>query len=51
MTVRKDALAKSQRTSSTWFHHYKNIPELMAKSSRLIGLDGIDQWEEAQTVR
>jgi hypothetical protein len=51
MTVGKDALAKSQRTSTTWFHHYKNVPELMAKASRLLGLDGIDQWEEPQTVR
>jgi hypothetical protein len=24
---------------------------LMAKASRLVGLDGIDQWEEPQTVR
>jgi hypothetical protein len=23
----------------------------MAKASRLLGLDGIDQWEEPQTVR
>jgi hypothetical protein len=51
MTVGKDALAKSQRTSTTWFHHYKNVPELMAKASRLLGLDGIDRWEEPQTVR
>lgn len=51
MTVGKDALAKSQRTSTTWFHHYKSMPALMAKASRLVGLDGIDQWEEPQTVR
>jgi hypothetical protein len=51
MTVGKDALAKAQRTSTTWFHHYKSVPELMAKASRLVGLDGIDQWEEPQTVR
>jgi len=51
MTVGKDALAKSQRTSTTWFHHYKSVPELMAKASRLLGLEGIDQWEEPQTVR
>ena len=50
-TVGKDAGAKAQRTSTTWFHHYKNVPELMAKASRLLGLDGIDQWEEPQTVR
>lgn len=51
MTVGKDAVAKSQRTSTTWFHHYKNVPELMAKASRLLGLDTIDQFEEPQTVR
>ena len=50
-TVGKDRAAQSQRTSTTWFHHYKNVPELMSKASRLLGLDGIDQWEEAQTVR
>eukprot|EP00980_Cylindrotheca_fusiformis_P014782 scaffold4026_cov117-Cylindrotheca_fusiformis.AAC.17 len=51
MTVGKDAMAKAQRTSTTWFHHYKSVPELMAKASRLLGLDSIDQWEEPQTVR
>jgi hypothetical protein len=51
MTVGKDSLAKSQRTSTTWFHHYKNVPELMAKASRLVGLDNINRWEEPQTVR
>mmetsp|Transcript_23942 Transcript_23942/g.33606 ORF Transcript_23942/g.33606 Transcript_23942/m.33606 type:complete len:447 (-) Transcript_23942:2685-4025(-) len=50
-TVGKDALAKAQRTSTTWFHHFKQLPELMAKGSRLLGLDGIDNWEEPQTVR
>jgi len=50
-TVGKDANAKSQRTSTTWFHPYKNVPELMAKASRLVGLDTIDRWEEPQTVR
>jgi hypothetical protein len=50
-TVGKDSLSKAQRTSTTWFHHYKNVPELMSKASRLLGLDGIDHWEEAQTVR
>ena len=50
-TVGKDASAKAQRTSTTWFHHYRNVPELMAKASRLVGLDSIDRWEEPQTVR
>ena len=51
MTVGKDAKSKSQRTSTTWFSHYKNVPALMAKASRLLGLEGIDRWEEPQTVR
>lgn len=50
-TVGKDAAAKSQRTSTTWFHHYKNVPEFMAKATRLVGLDTLDRWEEPQTVR
>jgi hypothetical protein len=50
-TVGKDAAAKSQRTSTTWFHHYKNVPELLAKATRLVGFDTIEQWEEPQTVR
>jgi hypothetical protein len=50
-TVGKDALAKAQRTSTTWFNHYKAVPELMAKASRLLGLQRIDQWEEPQIVR
>jgi len=50
-TVGKDKLAKAQRTSTTWFHHFKEVPELMAKASRLLGLDGIERWEEPQTVR
>ena len=50
-TVGKDATAKAQRTSTTWYHHYRNVPELMSKASRLLGLDTIDRWEEPQTVR
>ncbi len=50
-TVGKDADAKAQRTSTTWFHHFKEVPELMSKASRLLGLDGIHHWEEPQTVR
>ena len=50
-TVGKDANAESQRTSTTWYHHYKGVPELMAKSARLFGLDSIDRFEEPQTVR
>jgi hypothetical protein len=50
-TVGKDAQAKAQRTSTTWFNSYKTVPELMAKASRLLGLDTIDRWEEPQIVR
>lgn len=50
-TVGKDAAAKAQRTSTTWYHHYASVPELMAKACRLLGLDTIDRWEEPQTVR
>lgn len=50
-TVGKDAMAQSQRTSTTWYHHYEAVPELMAKATRLLGLDNIDRWEEPQTVR
>ncbi|KAI2501580.1 prolyl 4-hydroxylase alpha-subunit [Fragilaria crotonensis] len=50
-TVGKDSSAESQRTSTTWFHHYKAVPELMAKASRLFGLESIDRFEEPQTVR
>lgn len=50
-TVGKDAIAKAQRTSTTWYHHFHSVPELMAKAARLLGLDAIDQWEEPQTVR
>ena len=50
-TVKIDEESKAQRTSTTWFSHYKNVPALMAKASRLLGLEGIDRWEEPQTVR
>jgi hypothetical protein len=50
-TVGKDSLAEAQRTSTTWFHHFKSVPALMAKASRLLGLRTIDRWEEPQTVR
>jgi len=50
-TVGKDSLSQAQRTSTTWYHHFKSVPELMAKASRLMGLRNIDRWEEPQTVR
>jgi len=50
-TVGKNARDQAQRTSTTWFNHYKSTPELMSKASRLLGLTGIDRWEEPQIVR
>ncbi|KAL3798685.1 hypothetical protein HJC23_004436 [Cyclotella cryptica] len=50
-TVGKDSRSKAQRTSTTWFHYYEGVPELMVKASRLLGLEGIHRWEEPQTVR
>jgi hypothetical protein len=50
-TVGKDSRSMAQRTSTTWFHHYRGVPALMAKASRLMGLRNIDRWEEPQTVR
>jgi hypothetical protein len=50
-TVGKDAAAQAQRTSTTWYHHFAGVPELVAKATRLLGLDGIERWEEPQTVR
>lgn len=50
-TVGKDSRSMAQRTSTTWFHHYRAVPAVMAKASRLMGLRSIDRWEEPQTVR
>lgn len=50
-TVGKDANAKAQRTSTTFYHPYQQVPELMSKASRLLGLTTVDRWEEPQTVR
>ena len=50
-TVGKDSRSQAQRTSTTWFHYYEGVPELMAKASRLLGLEDIQRWEEPQTVR
>lgn len=50
-TVGKDKKSMSQRTSTTWYHFYSGVPELMAKSTKLLGLDNIGRWEEPQTVR
>jgi predicted 2-oxoglutarate/Fe(II)-dependent dioxygenase YbiX len=50
-TVGKDAAAKAQRTSTTFYHYYRHVPELLAKATRLLGLDTLERWEEPQTVR
>lgn len=50
-TVGKDAMSQAQRTSTTWFHHFKTVPQLISKCCRLMGLDDITRWEEPQTVR
>ena len=50
-TVGKDAAAKAQRTSTTFYHKYETVPELMSKATRLLGITTIHQWEEPQTVR
>jgi 2OG-Fe(II) oxygenase superfamily len=50
-TVGKDSAAKAQRTSTTFYHKYDTVPELMSKASRLLGIPTIHQWEEPQTVR
>ena len=52
LTVGHDKKSKAQRTSTTWFHHYQNVPELLSKACRLLGISsGIEQFEEPQTVR
>ena len=38
-TVGKDSLAKAQRTSTTWFHHFKSVPALLAKVRKLKDYD------------
>lgn len=52
-TVGKDSRSQAQRTSTTWFHHYRSVPSLLAKASRLLGgtKSMLSRWEEPQTVR
>lgn len=45
-----DHKAKAERTSTTWFHHYSTMYEMMAKACKLLGCS-LEQWEEPQTVR
>lgn len=54
-TVGADAQARAQRTSTTWFHHYESVPELVSKACALFGippaLPYLQRLEEPQTVR
>lgn len=50
-TVGKDAAARAQRTSTTFYHYFRDVPEFLAKAARLLGLSSIDCLEEPQTVR
>ena len=50
-TTGKDSNSKKQRSSTTWFHYYKTMPEFLCKCNKLLGLDDIKSWEEPQIVR
>lgn len=46
--------AQAQRTSTTYYHAFDRVPELISKASRLLGIrdheDDLLRWEETQTV-
>lgn len=49
--MRRARITHHQRTSTTWFHRFSAVPELMAKASALVGVPFEEgRWEEAQTV-
>ncbi|CAM9612529.1 unnamed protein product [Choristocarpus tenellus] len=50
-TINSQTQFQQQRTSTTWFHHYAAVPELLAKASTLLGVKYLRHWEEPQTVR
>ncbi|CAM9315523.1 unnamed protein product [Discosporangium mesarthrocarpum] len=50
-TINAQAQFQQQRTSTTWFHHYAAVPELLGKASTLLGVEDLRLWEEPQTVR
>jgi prolyl 4-hydroxylase len=50
-TVGTTAQARAQRTSTTWYHSYERVPEVVTKACRLVGVEDADGWEEVQTVR
>ncbi len=44
-------LAYSKRTSTTWYCHYNQVPELLSKVKLLLNNLPLEQMEEAQIVR
>lgn len=50
-TVGTGAKARAQRTSTTWYHNYEQVPALLTKACALMGLSNAAGWEEVQTVR
>lgn len=45
------ALSMATRTSTTWFCHYRQVPALLAKATRLLNDIPIERIEEPQLVR
>ena len=45
------SLSLATRTSTTWFLHYRQVPTLLAKTSRLLDNLPIERIEEPQLVR
>ena len=45
------ALAQSKRTSTSWFCYYSQVPTLLAKAQKVIGIPILEQMEEPQIVR
>mmetsp|Transcript_19240 Transcript_19240/g.41892 ORF Transcript_19240/g.41892 Transcript_19240/m.41892 type:complete len:433 (-) Transcript_19240:86-1384(-) len=45
------ALSTATRTSTTWFCHYRQVPTLLAKASRLLDNLPLERMEEPQLVR
>mmetsp|Transcript_18818 Transcript_18818/g.54213 ORF Transcript_18818/g.54213 Transcript_18818/m.54213 type:complete len:411 (-) Transcript_18818:48-1280(-) len=45
------SLSLATRTSTTWFLHYRQVPNLLAKASRLLADLPIERIEEPQLVR
>lgn len=45
------ALAQSKRTSTSWFCYYSQVPTLLAKAQKVLGVPTLEQMEEPQIVR